>query len=80
MFIFSFLFTGELDGKTIMKPVYLLRRKNKIGKSKIDIGFQFLILNWKLNGRMTHGPNHKPLEAIFKRSLALAPRRLQSTL
>ena len=74
MFIFSFLFTGE-NGKTIMKPVYLLRRKNKI-----DIDFQFLILNWKLNGRMTHGPNHKPLEAIFKRSLALAPRRLQSML
>ena len=74
MFIFSFLFIGE-NGKTIMKPVYLLRRKNKI-----DIDFQFLILNWKLNGRMTHGPNHKPLEAIFKRSLALAPRRLQSML
>ena len=79
MFIFSFLFTGE-NGKTIMKPVYLLRRKNKIGKSKIDIDFQFLILNSKLNGRMTHGPNHKPLEAIVKRSLALAPRRLQSML
>ena len=79
MFIFSFLFTGE-NGKTIMKPVYLLRTKNKIGKSKIDIDFQFLILNWKLNGRMTHGPNHKLLEAIFKRSLALAHCHLQSML
>ena len=54
VFIFSFLFTGE-KGKTIMKPVYPLSRKKKIGKSKIDIDFQFLILNWKLNGRMTHG-------------------------
>ena len=54
MFIFSFLFTGE-NGKTIMKPVYPLRRKKKIGKSKIDIDFQFSIFNWKLNGRMTHG-------------------------
>ena len=44
MFIFSFLFTGE-NGKTIMKPVYSLCRKKKIGKSKIDIDFQFLILN-----------------------------------
>jgi len=44
MFIFSFLFTGE-NGKTIMKPVYPLCRKKKIGKSKIDIDFQFLILN-----------------------------------
>ena len=55
MFIFSFLFTGE-NSKTIMKPVYPLPRKKKIGKSKIDIDFQFLTLNWKLNGRMTHGP------------------------
>ena len=44
VFIFSFLFTGE-KGKTIMKPVYPLSRKKKIGKSKIDIDFQFLILN-----------------------------------
>ena len=39
-----------------MKHVYPLYRKNKNRKSKIDIDFQFLILNWKLNGRMTHGP------------------------
>ena len=44
VFIFSFLFTGEND-KTIMKPVYPLCRKKKIGKSKIDIDFQFLISN-----------------------------------
>ena len=55
LFIFSYLFTVE-NGKTIMKHVYPLRRKKKIGKSKIDIDFQFSILNWKLNGRMTHGP------------------------
>ena len=63
VFIFSFLFTGE-NGKTIMKPVYPLCRKKKIGKSKIDIDFQFLILNWKLNGRMTHGPERPPLERV----------------
>ena len=43
VFIFLFLPTGE-NGKTIMKPVYPLCRKKKIGKSKIDIDFQFLIL------------------------------------
>ena len=31
-------------------------------------------------GDITVHSNHKPLEAIFKRSLALAPRRLQSML
>ena len=31
-------------------------------------------------GDITVHTNHKPLEAIFKRSLALAPRRLQSML
>ena len=40
MFIFSFLFTGE-NGKTIMKPVYPLRRKKKIGKSKLTSIFNF---------------------------------------
>ena len=39
-----------------MKHVYPLYREKKNGKSKIDIDFQFGILNWKLNGRMTHGP------------------------
>ena len=48
-----------LQGKTVkrvMKHVYPLYRKKKNGKSKIDIDFQFLFLNWKVNGRMTHGP------------------------
>ena len=31
-------------------------------------------------GDITVHTNHKPLEAIFKRSLALAPRRLQNML
>ena len=35
-------------------------QEEKNGKSKIDIDFQFLILNWKLNGRMTHGPSPPP--------------------
>ena len=47
-----------------MKHVYPLHRKKKNGKSKINIEFQFLILNWKLNGRVTHGPRPPAHEAI----------------
>ena len=53
-----------------MKHVYPLYREKKIGKSKIDINFQFLFMNWKLNGRMTHGrwdPKTKtPLKITYK--------------
>ena len=41
-----------LQGKTVkrvMKHLYPSYRKEKNGKSKIDIDFQFLILNCKLN-------------------------------
>ena len=55
VFIFSFLFTGE-NGTKSYETCLSLIQEEKNGKSKIDIDFQFLILNWKLNGRMTHGP------------------------
>ena len=49
-----------LRGKTVKQLwnlfIHYAGRK-KIGKSKIDIDFQFLLLNWKLKGRMTHGPS-----------------------
>ena len=55
MFIFSFLFTGE-NGEKSYETCLPIIQEEKNGKSKIDIDFQFLILNWKLNRRMTHGP------------------------
>ena len=56
-----------------MKPVYPFFRKKKIGKSKIDIDFQFLFLNWKLNGRMTHGPNCTVIYCILISGLVSFP-------
>ena len=43
-----------------MKHVHPVCRKKTIGKSKIDIYFQILFLEFgKLNGRMFHGINNE---------------------
>ena len=56
MCLFShFCLQGE-NGKKSYETCLPLIQGEKNGKSKIDIDFQFGILNWKLNGRMTHGP------------------------
>ena len=55
VFIFSFLFIGE-NGKKSYETCLSIILEEKNGKSKINIDFQFLLLNWKLNGRITNGP------------------------
>ena len=56
VFIFSFLFTGENGKKKLWNMFSHYAGKKKLENQKFNIDFQFLLLNWKLNGRMTHGP------------------------